>query len=499
MESDRTQVLKETFLKLGVDGSNASALAGTFDSLMDLANLEFGQTMHAADLEERAVEAAMRAVRPLLESKLQQEINRIDAETIGDSWCCGCGQIAQSHGRRTRPWMSLTGEIQLCRRYAYCETCKQGHSRAQQALGLTDSQYTPRMEEVCTLMATTVPHGMAIDLVKKMVGAEVSARGIQQMTERRAQRVEAELQQDAIKFAPYDQEGLPVVRQQRPSDAVKTVAEVAYLEMDGVVPMTREELTGEELSAEDRRKQRRAKKQGARGGRGRRYRLVGKEVKNAVLYTSEDCAQESVSRGCIMKKQYVSYLGDWERFALLLWVQLLRQGFDRAKKLVVLSDGAEWIRSLCGWLPIPVLLILDLFHVKKRIWDVANSLYGEHSKKARAWAEKQCSRVEAGAAKDVIESLRFVQSKHPKTRKAVDDLAQYLDNNLDRMNYPAYKAMALRVGSGTVESANYHVTGARLKLQGMRWSEQGAREMAYLRADLFNQNWEARTRVLWAA
>ena len=66
------------------------------------------------------------------------------------------------------------------------------------------------------------------------------------------------------------------------------------------------------------------------------------------------------------------------------------------------------------------------------------------------------------------------------------------------MDYPAYKRQRLRVGSGAIESANYHVTGARLKLQGMRWSEQGAREMAYLRADLFNGHWEARTRQLRA-
>ena len=33
----------------------------------------------------------------------------------------------------------------------------------------------------------------------------------------------------------------------------------------------------------------------------------------------------------------------------------------------------------------------------------------------------------------------------------------------------------------------------------MRWTEQGARHMAALRADLFNQIWEKRTRQLLAA
>ena len=67
------------------------------------------------------------------------------------------------------------------------------------------------------------------------------------------------------------------------------------------------------------------------------------------------------------------------------------------------------------------------------------------------------------------------------------------------MNYPDYRARGLRVSSSAVESANYHVTGARLKLQGMRWSAQGAGQMALLRADLFNEHWEQRTRKILAA
>jgi hypothetical protein len=81
----------------------------------------------------------------------------------------------------------------------------------------------------------------------------------------------------------------------------------------------------------------------------------------------------------------------------------------------------------------------------------------------------------------------------------VDSLVTYLPPNLDRMDYPRYRAQGLRIGSGTVESANYHVTGARLKLPGMRWSEQGAAAMARLRTDLFNGLWQTRTRQLLKA
>ena len=200
-----------------------------------------------------------------------------------------------------------------------------------------------------------------------------------------------------------------------------------------------------------------------------------------------------------MRQRYVSHLGDWRTFASLLWAEQLRQNFDQGKRLVVISDGADWIRSLCEWLPIPVRLSLDLFHHKHRIWEVANALFGDHGAAARRWAESQCDRLEAGRAHEVIESLRFLNPPRSETQDLIAALSLYVTGNLDRRDYRRYRAMGLRVGSGAVESANDHVTGARLKRQGMRWCELGAREMAYLRADLFDGRWAARTRQVLAA
>ena len=72
---------------------------------------------------------------------------------------------------------------------------------------------------------------------------------------------------------------------------------------------------------------------------------------------------------------YVSHLGDWQTFTRRVWVEMLRMRFDQAATRVVLSDGADWIRSLCTWLPFTVLLILDMFHVKKRVAEAARALH----------------------------------------------------------------------------------------------------------------------------
>lgn len=484
---------------LGITEQMATALLAGLDALTEFATAPVDPHTAAVDTEGAAVQAALAAARPLLEARLQQQLDALDEQTAGATVCLKCGTTAQSQGRRARPWTSLTGRLKLTRRYAYCEACDCGRALAQERLGLSESPFTPRLEEVGTLLATTVPHGMAADLARKLLGVELSAKGLQQMTERRAQLLAVQLHTGAAVYDRLDAQGLPVRHQRRPAEAVATAPAVAYLEMDGVVPMTREEIPRHELTPAERARQQRARRAKTRGGGGRRYRVVGREVKNAVLYTAADCVAESASRDCITAKRYVSHLGDWETFTRLLWVEMLRQRHDQAPLLVVLSDGSEWIRSVCDRLPLRPLFILDLFHVKHRLWEVANLLHGEHTPAARAWAEEQGTLVEKGKTARVIATLRWLKPRRRQTREAARLLAEYLQTNLSRMDYPAYKRQGLRVGSGAVESANYHVTGARLKLQGMRWSEQGAREMAYLRADLFNGEWEARTRQLRAA
>jgi len=481
----------------------ASAFAEGVAVLAMYADAPMADADSVVEAETDAVEVARRVVRPVLEAKLQARIDVLDAQSVGQTCCPKCKQFAESEGRRRRTWKGVLGLLRLKRRYACCQTseCDTGIAPAQMALGLSESEFTPRLEELCTMLATTVPFGMAVTLASKMCGIDVSIKAVEDMVERRAAEVQKRDREQAERLTPFDAKGLPVPQQERPADAVAPSAtpKVAYMDIDGVVPITREEITGEKLTDDDRQRQAQAKVDKARGGKARRFHIVGREVKNAVLYDGKDCVAEGPGRGCLLAKTYVSHLGGWAAFTALLWVQMLRLRFDQAELLVILSDGADWIRSLSKCLPIPVLLILDLFHVKKRIWEVANALYGERTPEAVQWARIQCDRVERGRAPDVIQMLRFTRSRRAKVKKLIDNLRGYLDANLDRMDYPAYRARGLRVGSGAVESANFHVTGNRLKLQGMRWSAEGAGHMAALRADLFNGRWEHRTKELLAA
>jgi hypothetical protein len=89
------------------------------------------------------------------------DVHPLDAEA-SEVPCLGCRQGAPSEGYRTRCWQSTVGPLELTRRYCWCEPCGQGRALAQQQVGLPSGEYTANLEEVCALMATTVPHGMAM-------------------------------------------------------------------------------------------------------------------------------------------------------------------------------------------------------------------------------------------------------------------------------------------------------------------------------------------------
>ena len=74
-------------------------------------------------------------------------------------------------------------------------------------------------------------------------------------------------------------------------------------------------------------------------------------------------------------------------------------------------------------------------------------------------------------------------------RKAIEDFTV----NKARMDYPAYAASGLPLGSGIVESSCRLVSGLRVKQPGMRWSLSGVQAILSLRALHLSQTsaWDA--------
>jgi len=165
-----------------------------------------------------------------------------------------------------------------------------------------------------------------------------------------------------------------------------------------------------------------------------------------------------------------------------------------AQRLVVVGDGAPWIWNLAGELFPQAVQIVDRFHVKERLSEVAQSLYGETSEEAKRWAERRHQELDEGRWKSLLAALL----RHALHSKAARDCVQYLRCHRQRLRYPEFEAEGLCTSSGVVEAGCKRVIGTRLKRAGMHWTVRGANAIIALRCSKlsgrFEDFWEQRSR-----
>src|SRR5207253_9425389 len=73
--------------------------------------------------------------------------------------------------------------------------------------------------------------------------------------------------------------------------------------------------------------------------------------------------------------------------------EALDRGWSRAKKKVVMGDGAEWIWNLVAE-PFPgAIQIVDLYHARQHLWAVARQLYPQEEVQQKAWMKVHQKRL----------------------------------------------------------------------------------------------------------
>ena len=168
---------------------------------------------------------------------------------------------------------------------------------------------------------------------------------------------------------------------------------------------------------------------------------------------------------------------DPSKFARRMRREAERRGFTLARRRVILGDGASWIwRSASEDYP-GAIQIVDLWHAKEQLWEVARVLFAHDKLLVEPWADARCDDLEQGRLDGLLATLRA----HAGTCEQAGKCANYIEKNRSRMRYPEFRAQGLCVGSGVVESGCRTVVG-RLKRSGMYWTVSGANAIPALEA-----------------
>jgi hypothetical protein len=184
--------------------------------------------------------------------------------------------------------------------------------------------------------------------------------------------------------------------------------------------------------------------------------------------------------------------GLWEAkdFAKQQWAEGCRRGLEKAKQIVSVNDGAAWIWWIIAMCYAPCVEIIDWWHAVQKIWETANSLYGQGEQQTTIWAEQLKSLLWAGQIRSVLHQIRLACPRGSASLALAWPTISYLFHNRRRMNYQSYRQAGYPVGSGSVESGCKVVMETRMKQAGMRWSRPRAQAMLALRSVLLSDRWD---------
>ena len=225
-----------------------------------------------------------------------------------------------------------------------------------------------------------------------------------------------------------------------------------------------------------------------------------REVKLATVWTAEgrDKAGRPVrDRGSVSYNAAVESAASRDTdplpsaFAQRAYREAQRRGFDTAARRVVIGDGAPWIWRVADEQFPGAIEIVDIYHAKQHLCDVAKAIYGAGTDLADQWARDRRAELDAGRLRAVVAALRIHVETTPEARRCI----HYVFGNRHRMRYPQFRAKGLCISSGVVEAGCKQI-GARFKRAGMRWTVAGANAIIALRCCIlsgrFEDFWETR-------
>ena len=185
---------------------------------------------------------------------------------------------------------------------------------------------------------------------------------------------------------------------------------------------------------------------------------------------------------------YFSRLTDADTFGRLALVETQRRGTESAGAVAAVTDGAEWVQGLIDLHRPDAVRILDFPHAAQRLAPIAQAVWGTHSEAATQWVAEQTKRLREQGTADLLAAITALLEAHPEAEGRAEHVG-YLQKREAQMQYPAYRAQGLPIGSGPVESANKRVVEARLKGAGMHWERRHVDPMLALRNAVCNDRW----------
>jgi hypothetical protein len=339
-------------------------------------------------------------------------------------------------------------------------------------LEVVNTEFSPGVRRMLALVGEEAPFRRGREQMKVLADLEVTAKAV----ERTAEAIGADIGQ-------RQQRGMQRAQRWNGPEISGEPIPILYVQMDGTgVPVVKKETLG---------------RQGKTEGQPAHTR----EVKLGCVFTQTTWDAEGYALRDPDSTTYTGAIESAEEFGWRIYAEADRRGWSRAQKKVVMGDGAEWIWNLAAEHFSGATQIVDLYHAREHLWEVARALYPTDPPKQKAWLRAHQKRLlDKGKIAKLVSALRSFRSRHPEVVKKIHSEADYFERNAERMQYPKFRRQHLFVGSGVIEAGCKTVIASRLKRSGMYWTVRGANAILILRCcclnGQFEEYWESQAQAL---
>lgn len=375
---------------------------------------------------------------------------------------CPCGQQAIYRELRSRTVLTAVGAVELSRAYYLCPHCHEGQFPADHELDVVNTEFSPGVRRMQALVGQEASFDHGRQQMKLLAGLEVTTKSV----ERAAESIGADIglceQQEIDRAVQLD---LPLI--------VGEPVPILYVQMDGTgVPVVKKET---------------ADRKGKLDGLPAHTR----EAKLGCVFTQTTWGEEGFAIRDPNSTTYTGAIESVEQFGKRLYVEAWKRGWSRAENKVVIGDGAAWIWNIAREHFPGAIQIVDLYHARQHLWDLARRLHPNDARRQNVWIGLHQKRwLDKGKIAKLVASLRSIRSADTDLANKIRTEADYFASNAARMNYPEFRKRHLFVGSGVIEAGCKTVIGHRLKQSGMFWTVKGANAILALRCSHLNGRFE---------
>ena len=303
--------------------------------------------------------------------------------------------------------------------------------------------------------------------IELLAGLAITTKAV----ERTAENIGEDLvRREKAEIAQAVQLNLPVV--------IGPPVPTLYIEMDGTgIPVVKKETLG-------------------RAGKIEGKPAHTREVKLGCVFTQTGWDEEGYPIRDLSSTTYTGAIETVDEFGKRIYLEAWNRGWPRAAKKVVIGDGAEWIWNIADTQFPGAIQIVDLFHAREHLWDIARRLHPYDPAGQQRWMDIHKPKLDDGKIEELTDLLRATAAVTSELQELIRTEIGYFEGNKVRMRYPEFRNQHLFVGSGVIEAGCRTVIGQRLKQSGMFWTVRGANDIIALRCchirGRFEDYWESR-------